>query len=136
MTLQNATLVNATGDIKEFPQIFIAKSNIIFVAQISSEAQGKKLNAYPYRKKLPIGVTIYATQIYIAQVFASHYILTGQLFAETGGHVADIIETQDRFLPLTQVEVDPPLPGKETKFDFIAINRERVISICEGIEKK
>lgn len=133
LPLQDVTMTDVGGHKKKFGQIYVAKNNIIFIAQLSSEVQGKKLNAYPYRRKLPVGVTIYAAQIFQAQVYASPYVLKGQIYVETWGQVADTIEGKERFIPLTQVEVDPSPPGGG-QFDFIAINRERIISICEGPE--
>jgi hypothetical protein len=123
------------GGKKKFSHIYIAKNNIIFIAQLATENKDRRLSAYPYRRKLPVGVTIYASQIFQAQVFASPYILKGQLYVETWGQVADTIETGERFLPLTDVEVDPAPPGESTQFDFVAINKERIISLCEGREE-
>jgi hypothetical protein len=134
LLLENATMTTGAGDRKRFPRIYIAKNNIAFVAEMAAEVPGKKLSAYPYRRKLPVGVTIYASQIHAAEVVASSYILRGKLFIETWGQVADTIETKDRFLPLTQVDVDPPLPDGGSQFSFVAINRLRIISICEGAE--
>jgi hypothetical protein len=134
LPLQGVTMTDISGRIKKFQQIYVAKNNIIFIAQVSSEVKGKKLNAYPYRRKQPVGVTIYTAQFYQAQVYASPYVLKGQIYVETWGQVADTIESKERFLPLTAVQVDPAPPGGGTGFDFVAINRERIISICEGAE--
>jgi len=134
LPLQQVTMTDIAGHKESFSQIYVAKNNIIFIAQISGEIKGKKLNAYPYRKKQPVGVTIYTAQIYQAQVFASPYVLKGQMYVETWGQVADTIESKERFLPLTDVEVDPAPPGAGDHFDFVAINRERMISICGGPE--
>jgi hypothetical protein len=135
LPLEDVTISDVKGKKRKSPRIYIAKNNIIFVAQLSSEVKGKKLSAYPYRKKLPVGVTIYAAQMFMAQVYALPYVLKGQLYVETWGQVADTIETRDRFLPLTQVEVDPAPPGEGMQYDFVAINKERIISICEGAEE-
>lgn len=134
LPMYNVTMSDVRGNVKKFNRIYITKSNVIFVAQLSTEVKGKKLNAYPYRRKQPVGVTIYTAQIYHAQVFTSPYILKGQIHVESWGQVADTIESKERFLPFTDVEVSPSTPDGRSKFDFVAINRERVISICEGAE--
>jgi len=134
LLLQGVTMSDISGHQKKFNHIYVAKNNIIFIAQVSSEIKGKKLSAYPYRRKQPVGVTIYTAQIYQAQVYASPYVLKGQIYVETGGQVADTIESRDRFLPLTGVEVDPAPSGGSSQFDFVAINKERIISICEGMD--
>ncbi|RPJ63397.1 MAG: hypothetical protein EHM12_02420 [Dehalococcoidia bacterium] len=134
LPLHDVAMHDIHGNTKKFNRIFVSKHNIIFIAQLSTEIQGKKLNAYPYRKKQPVGVTIYTAQIYQAQVYASPYVIKGQMYVETWGQVADTIESKERFLPFTDVEVTPAPPGGGSKFDFIAINRERMISICEGAD--
>lgn len=134
LPMYDVTMSDIHGKAKKFNRIYVAKNNIIFIAQLSTEVKGKKLSAYPYRRKQPVGITIYTAQIYQAQVFASPYQLKGQIHVESWGQVADTIETKERFIPFTDVEVDPPTPGGRSKFDFVAINRERVISICEGAE--
>jgi hypothetical protein len=134
LPMQDVTMTDISGHKKKFNQIYVAKNNIIFIAQMSTEVKGKKLSAYPYRSKQPVGVTIYTAQIYQAQVHASPYVLKGQIYVETWGQVADTIESKDRFIPLTSVEVDPVLPGGGSQFDFVAINKERMISICEGVK--
>jgi hypothetical protein len=135
LPLEDVTIQDAKGTKKKAARIYVAKHNVIFVAQMSTEVKGKQLNAYPYRKKLPVGVTIYAAQMFVAQVYALPYVLKGQLYVETWGQVADTIETHDRFLPLTQVEVQPSPPGEGIQYDFVAINKERIVSICEGAEE-
>jgi hypothetical protein len=134
LPLQDVTMTDLSGHRKKFNHIYLAKNNIIFIAQVSSEVKGKKLSAYPYRRKQPVGVTIYTAHIFQAQVYASPYVLKGQIYVETWGQVADTIESRERFLPLTGVEVDPAPSGGSNQFDFVAINKERIISICEGME--
>ncbi|MBN1375301.1 MAG: hypothetical protein JXA01_04015 [Dehalococcoidia bacterium] len=134
LPLQDVVMYNVKGDKKKFGHIYLAKNNILFIAQLSSEVKGKKFSAYPYRIKQPVGVTIYTAQVYQAQVYTTPYILKGQIYVESWGQVADTIENKERFLPLTDVEVDPAPIGGDCQFDFVAINRERMISICEGAE--
>jgi hypothetical protein len=135
LPMENVTMVDIKGNKRKTSRIYVAKNNVIFVAQISGEVQGKKLNAYPYRQKLPVGVTIYAAQMFVAQVYALPYVLKGHLYVETWGQVADTIEAHEKFLPLTQVEVQPAPTGEGVQYDFVAINKERIISICEGAEE-
>jgi hypothetical protein len=134
LLMQGVTMTDISGHEKKFNQIYIARNNIIFIAQVSTEIRGHTFSSYPYRRKQPVGVTIYTAQIYQAQVYASPYVLKGQIYVETWGQVADTIESKERFLPLTNVEVDTVLPAGGKHFDFVAINKERIISICEGAE--
>jgi hypothetical protein len=132
LPLEDVVMKAPEGDDQKFSQIYIAKSNIIFVAQSPSISREKPLSTYPFRQKTPVGVTIYAAQIYVAQVYAAPYVLKGQLYIDTWGQVVDAIESSDEFIPLTQVEITPALPDGSSKFDFIAINKQRIISISEN----
>ncbi len=132
LPLEDVIMTSKEGGDHKFNQIYIAKSNIIFVAQSPSVSRDKPLSTYPFRQKTPVDVTIYAAQIYVAQVFAAPYILKGRLYIDTWGQVVDAIESSDNFIPLTQVEITPDLPGGASKFDFIAINKQRIISISEN----
>ncbi|MCX5997595.1 MAG: hypothetical protein NTV42_08355 [Chloroflexi bacterium] len=112
---------------KKFPSIYIAKSNIVFVAQISGDNTEKPLRAYPFREKLPVVVMAYAARVSDVQ-----YALDGRIYVETWGKVIDTVESEARFVPLTQVEINPPLPGAGSRFDFVALNKDHIISICES----
>ncbi|MGA2367177.1 MAG: hypothetical protein ABSF74_01200 [Dehalococcoidia bacterium] len=129
--LEEVTMTTRKGGDHHFSQIYLAKSNIIFIAQHPGISRDKPLSTYPFRPKTPVGVTIYAAQIYVAQVYAAPYILKGKLYIDTWGQVADAIEGSASFIPLTQVEIEPALPGGASKFDFMAINTQRIISISE-----
>ena len=107
LPLEDAVMTSERGGDQKVSQVYIAKSNIIFVAQSPSIAREKPLSTYPFRQKTPVGVTIYAAQIYVAQVYAAPYILKGDLYIDTWGQVADAIESSDNFIPLTQVEMSP-----------------------------
>jgi hypothetical protein len=126
LPLVNATMTGMPGDEQKFPLIYIAKNNIVFVAQLSDEGPGKPHRTYPFRGKLPADVMVYASGGSDVQ-----YTLNGRMYVDTGGQVIDTIESEVRFLPLTQVEIEPAPPGAETRFDFVALNREHIIGICE-----
>lgn len=135
LPIEDVTITDVNSKKRKAPRIYICKKNIIFVAQMSGEVKGKKLSAYPYREKLPVGVTIHAAQLFMSQYNGLPYVLRGQLYVETGGQVVDSLETKDMFLPVTRVEIEPAPPGKGKQFDFVAINKEQIISICEGAEE-
>lgn len=132
LSMTDVTIWDVNGKVRKTERIYVAKNNVIFVAQKSSDAEDKRLSSYPYRKKLAAGVTIYAAQAIMSQKCAVPYILKGQLYVETWGQVADTIETEDMFLPMTQVEIEPAPAGQGRTFDFVAVNKARIISICEG----
>lgn len=127
LPLVNVTMMGTTGDEQDFPRIYIAKNSIVFVAQISDEGSERPLRTYPFKGKRPIAVTVYASGVPGVQ-----YALNGRMYVETGSQVIDTIESDARFLPLTQVEIEPAPPRAGSRFDFVALNRDQVISICES----
>jgi hypothetical protein len=130
--LQDAVMTGAGVKEKKYPQIYIAKHNIIFMAQITSKKREKPLTAYPFRPKTTLGVTIFAAQIYVAQTNAKPYQLKGEIYVDSWGQIADTLETGSQFIPLTNVEIEQAPPHVGNRFDFLAINKQRIISICEN----
>lgn len=127
LPLMNVSMTGIKGSEKNFPRIYVAKNNIVFVARIPGGREEPPLRSYPFREKLPVNVMAYA-----ARVSDTQYTLGGRIYVETWGQVIDTVESESRFIPLTQVEIYPALPGAGSKFDFVALNKEHIISICES----
>ena len=127
LPLMNVIVTGHKGGEKKFPHMYIAKNNIVFVAQVSDPGQEAPLRNYPFREKLPVRVMAYA-----GRVSDTQYILEGRVYIETWGQVIDTVESQFSFLPLTQVEISPAPPGAGSRFDFVALNKEHIVSICES----
>jgi hypothetical protein len=130
--LQDATMTGAGNVEKKYPQIYIAKHNIIFMAQVTSKKRTKPMTTYPFRPKTSIGVTIFAAQIYVAQANAKPYELKGEIYVDSWGQIVDTLETGVQFIPLTDVEIKQAPPHVGNRFEFLAINKQRIISICEN----
>jgi len=132
LVLRDATMTGAGDMERKFPLVYIAKHNIIFVAQVTSQKRERPLTTYPYRPKSSIGVTIFAAQIYVAQTNARPYVLKGEIYVDSWGQIVDTLESSNTFIPLTNVEVDQAPPHVGNRFEFMAINKARIISICEN----
>ena len=72
LPLEDVTMTGPAGKDRKFSQIYIAKSNIIFVAQSPSISREKPLSTYPFRQKTPVGVTIYAAQNMLRRSMPPH----------------------------------------------------------------
>jgi hypothetical protein len=127
LPLMNVSVTGIQGGEKKIPRMYIAKSNIIFAAQVSGNNQGKPLSGYPFKEKLPVIV-----MAHIAVISNINYTLEGQIYVDTWGQVIDTIESNVRFIPLTQVKIEPALPGAGSRYDFVALNKEHIISIWES----
>lgn len=108
-------------DKKDHHIVYIAKANIIFVARGKHEIKQKLLTTYPYRKKVSVRIRIYALP----------NTISGNLHVDTWGQIPDAIESKAMFMPITDVEVSPPLPTGQRHFDFIAVNRSRISYVSE-----
>jgi len=130
LPLTDVTVSDLKGGTTTVPRLHISKNNIIFVAQAKSATPGKPLTTYPFRQKLPVTVMAYA-----AGAAATPYRIKGCIYIDTWGQITDTLETQERFMALTQVEIEPAMPGDQSHFDFVALNKERIVSIGEMIDK-
>jgi hypothetical protein len=126
LSLLDVTITDLKGGTTAVPRLHISKNNITFVAQTRSATPGKPLTSYPFRQKLPVTIMAYA-----AGVAAIPYKINGCIYIDTWGQITDTLETEERFMPLTQVEIEPAMPGNKSHFDFIALNKERIIGIGE-----
>jgi hypothetical protein len=126
LPLSDVTITDLKGGTTTVPRLHISKNNIVFVAQARSITTSKPLTTYPFKQKLPMTIMAYA-----AGTAATPYRMSGCIYIDTWGQITDTLETEERFLPLTQAEIDPALPGNLSHFDFVALNKERVISIGE-----
>jgi len=127
LPLVNVTMTGTQGDKQKSQSIYIAKNNIVFVAQIPDGRSEKPLRTYPFQGKLPVAVMVHASG-----VSGLHYTLNGRMYVDSGEQVIDAIESEARFLPLTHVEIEPAPPGAESRFNFVALNKDHIISICES----
>lgn len=109
------------GEVEYMVSTHIRKANILFIAEISGglpEKAGKKLE----KKPVPVRVRM------------SSYNLVGRMHARIYQQLVDTLEGDERFLPLTNVEVTPMLVNCGSRFDFIAINKDKVAYVGESME--
>jgi hypothetical protein len=108
--------------------ICVRKASILFVGE-KSESEPKipeiedKTKMYLARTKNPIEVEIHMQL----------YTLTGQMHAETWQQILDVVDRADKFLPLTAVDMHPALDNEALTFDFVAVNRDKIIYVCETL---
>lgn len=114
------------GEKKAIPETYVRKSGILFVGEIS---EGKpaisqikhRLMAYPMRPKTPLAVEIHMPL----------YILRGQMHGEAWQQILDVVDRADKFIAMTDVEAYRTLDHAASTFDFIAVNRDKIIYIGE-----
>ena len=106
--------------------VCVRKAGILFVGQ-KNEGQPKiseiqeRQKIYPVRTKKTIEVEIHMQL----------YTLTGHMYAEKWQRILDVVDRADRFLPVTNVEICPTPNDAVSKFDFVAVNRDKIIYVLE-----
>lgn len=104
------------GNKAHYPGLYISKNSIILIADLSGNDSEKRISGYPYREKKALPVDIFATP----------YSVKGHIYLDTWGQLGDAIEEEISFLPLTGVEIEPPLPVGRSGFDFAAVNKRKI----------
>jgi len=105
----------------------VRKSSILFVGERSegqpaiSQPKDRPI-IFPMRPKTPVA----------AEIHLPLYILRGQMYAEAWQQILDIVDRSDTFIALTNVSVYRTLDKTESTFDFVAVNRDKIIYVCES----
>ena len=105
----------------------VRKCSILFVGEKSegqpaiSETKDRPI-IYPMRPKTPVA----------AEIHLPLYILRGQMHAEAWQQILDVVDRADKFIALTDVEVYRTLDKATSTFDFVAVNRDKIIYVCES----
>jgi hypothetical protein len=105
---------------------YIRKANILFVAEKSGgQAEMPDIKDRPknylMRTKKPIE----------AKVYMPLHTLVGKMHGNMWQQLLDTLTRDEMFLPLTNVEISPELVSGESRFSFLAINKDQIIYVCE-----
>jgi len=104
----------------------INKANILFLKEIGDEHRGLGGQVgpqpYPYvAKPTTKGVKLYMPL----------YTLTGQIQCTERRRVVDVLNSELRFLALTNVEICPVAGKSESGISFLAVNKGQILSLAE-----
>ena len=114
------------GEKKITPETYIKKSSILFVGEINegqpavSQNKDKPL-VYPMRPKTPMA----------AEIHMPLYILRGHMYGESWQQILDVVDKADNFIALTNAEVFRILDHAASRFDFVAVNRDKIVYLGE-----
>jgi hypothetical protein len=105
---------------------YIMKANILLVAEKSGGQPGMpdikdRPKTYPMRTKIPIE----------AEVCMPLYTLVGKMHGKMWQQLLDTVTGDDMFLPLTNVAISPELISGESRFSFVAINKNQIIYVSQ-----
>ena len=114
------------GEKKTTAETYIKKSSILFVGEMGEGQPATSLNKgrpfiYPMRPKTPLA----------AEIHLPLYVLRGQMYGESWQQILDVIDKADNFIALTNTEVFRILDHAASRFDFVAVNRDKIIYVGE-----
>ena len=126
MPLTEVEVSFPNGKKESLESTYISKAGILFVGEKNGhqtkmpETEGRP-KAYQVRARKFIGV----------EIQTSLYKLTGQTYAEVWQKLLDAVDRADKFIPLTNVKIHPATGKTELTFDFVAVNRDKIIYFSE-----
>lgn len=128
MALTDAEVLFPDREREYIASIYVRKAGILFIAEKSDHQTEKpevedKPRIYLAKPKSSLE----------AEIHMPLYTLTGQIYGQALQKLLDVIDRADRFLPLTHVEIRPALYNAASTFDFVAVNREKIIYVCEAL---
>jgi hypothetical protein len=111
-----------------YTSTYIRKANIFFVGERSRQQSEMAVESREKRRvhRARTKKTI-ATEIHMPP-----YILKGKMYAEVWQELLQALDRDERFLPLTSVTVWPELANGESRFDFVAVNKDQVVYLGES----
>jgi hypothetical protein len=126
LALSDVTVHQGDAVGEKLSSAYINKAAIYMAATWNSDL-GRGLGArsgqkpYPFVEKMPIPV----------RLWISEFLLIGSMYCASGQRAWHVLEEEQMFLPLTNVEVRPLADGIWSDVPFVAVNREQVLSLQE-----
>src|SRR4030042_1550989 len=108
------------GEHEYLTSTHISKANILFVVEMGNGQPERESTRRVIKKHLAVKMRLQS------------YSLIGNMHATIWGQLVHTIEGDERFLPLTNVEITPKLFEDQSRFAFVAINRHQVLYAAES----
>jgi hypothetical protein len=118
LPLTEVTIYSSTGTETATETALVNKDNILFVIELgqSSGVAGDRTYRLPLIGKSAL----------VANLYVPSYKLSGKMHSTKGQRLSDLLNTGDRFLPVSNVQiVDSSGNGQEAA--FVAINKAQII---------
>jgi hypothetical protein len=126
LPLGEAKVRSLDGKETAVPSAYINKASALFVKEIGEgESRGLGSQAgqkpYPFVGKVGKGV----------RVNMPFYTLSGQAYCARSQQLKDVLNSETRFLPLTDVNLHSLTGASEAGVSFLAVNKGQIISLEE-----
>jgi hypothetical protein len=97
----------------------INKANILFISEIKQH--GEPSTEASYKLSPTVGKFLIIAKLHIPP-----YILSGQMHCAKGQRLSDLLNTKDKFLPMTNVDIVPS-SGIRQSAGFVAVNKAQIL---------
>jgi len=126
LQVSEAELCSSDGTKVTLQSAYISKANILFAREIE-DGQTQGLGGEVRHKLYPF-VSKSAAAVRLCMPL---YTLTGQMHCAKGQRLSDVLNTGEKFLALTNVQIASS-GGNSESVSFLAVNKEQIISLEEG----
>lgn len=110
------------------PCLYLRKSSIFFVGEKGGDKGDVKLAVEGKRRAhLRRNKTQTGTEVHIPP-----YVLQGNVHVDVWEELLETIDRDQRFMPLTDVRIQPALAGGASAFTFVAVNKDQVAYLSES----
>jgi hypothetical protein len=111
-----------------YTSTYVRKANIFFVGERSRQQGEGPVESMerPRARRARTKRTI------AAEIHMPPYVLKGQMYAEVWQELLQALDGNERFLPLTNAVIWPELQNGESRFDFVAVNKDQVVYLGES----
>ncbi|MBA7689049.1 hypothetical protein ES703_97543 [subsurface metagenome] len=113
-------------DGREAAPTYINKAIILFVKEME-DGQTRGLGGKAGHRLYPF-VAKSSTRV---RLYMPAYTLTGKMHYPKGKSTFDVLHSELRFIPLTDVEISPSAGTSESGVSFIAVNKGQILSSAE-----
>jgi len=114
------------GENQSMTEVNVRKSNILFVGE-NSEGQAP----IPENKDRQLAYRLRPKTALAAEIHLPLYKLRGQIYGESWQQILDVVDRADKFIALTNAEVFRTSNRVALTFDFVAVNRDKIIYVGE-----
>jgi hypothetical protein len=129
ITISAVTISSSGNASLSFGIIHVNMDNIFFIKEIekghrNNLKEENKENLYPYINKFVVDI----------EFFMPAYKLYGKMHLRKGQNPADLLNSNQIFFPLTDVEISSPHAETEKNIDFVAVNSRQILLLAEKQE--
>ena len=119
LPLFNLDIFSQGSPPRHMDTVYIRKNNVILVGESDYSLSTGASNAYPIRRKKMLPTIINLPQV----------SLSGNIYTELWEELQDSLNRSDQFIPLTDVDIVPALPGGTSRSKFVAVNKDHIVYV-------